>query len=256
MNTRTARLTLCALLAASGTARAQSLFRQPPAPKAPGAPFPGGTPAGPDVRGQTPATSNPAQLSPQEHAAPASAPHEVSLKQASLMFIEAPHPRTYEVHDIVTIIIAENSSQSSEQKLDAKKDAALKAAVNKFPDIALLLQANLTNTSASTPIGSVDLTGSKNFKGDGKFERYDRFTDRITAKVIDVKGYRSDDGERLTIVRWENEETMRQWREHARHRVAQQTGRTRWYEYYKMDVAEIVRQKDFVAAAPTSLPQS
>jgi heme-degrading monooxygenase HmoA len=48
---------------------------------------------------------------------------------------------------------------------------------------------------------------------------------------------------------WENEETLKQWREHARHRVAQNTGRAKWYAYYKMDVAEVVRQRNFERAA-------
>jgi flagellar L-ring protein precursor FlgH len=168
-------------------APAQSLFRQPARQASPKGPdsFPGGTPVGPGVRGTTPETSNPSEQQP----APVvqSASNELTLKQASLTFVEAPKPKTYEVHDIVTIIISESSSQSSQQVLDAKKDAALRAAVNKFPDIALLLQANLTNTSASEPIGSVDLVGHSNFKGDGKFTRTDKFTDRIAATVIDVK---------------------------------------------------------------------
>jgi heme-degrading monooxygenase HmoA len=60
-----------------------------------------------------------------------------------------------------------------------------------------------------------------------------------------VKGYVADDGERLTVVRWENAETMRQWREHARHRVAQRMGRENWYAYYKMEVAEVAREASF-----------
>ena len=43
----------------------------------------------------------------------------------------------------------------------------------------------------------------------------------------------------------EDEETLKIWREAERHRVAQRTGRERWYEYYKMDVAEVVRSKNF-----------
>jgi heme-degrading monooxygenase HmoA len=62
---------------------------------------------------------------------------------------------------------------------------------------------------------------------------------------IDVKAYKSEDGERLTVVWWQDEETLRAWRTHARHLVAQQTGRERWYEYYDMDVAEVVRRKRF-----------
>ena len=59
---------------------------------------------------------------------------------------------------------------------------------------------------------------------------------------IDVKGYLAEDGERLTVVRWQDEETLRQWREQVRHRVAQRTGREKWYQYYKMEVAELVRE--------------
>src|SRR5215831_20120557 len=68
---------------------------------------------------------------------------------------------------------------------------------------------------------------------------------RTMPGFVDVKGYVADDGERLTVVRWENEETMRQWREHARHRVAQRAGRERWYRYYKMEIAELVRETSF-----------
>src|SRR5438128_11315853 len=68
---------------------------------------------------------------------------------------------------------------------------------------------------------------------------------RTMPGFIDVKGYVAEDGERLTIVRWENEETMRIWRENARHRVAQRMGREHWYAYYKMEVAEVLREKAF-----------
>jgi heme-degrading monooxygenase HmoA len=64
---------------------------------------------------------------------------------------------------------------------------------------------------------------------------------------IDVKAYTAADGERLTVVWWRDEASLAIWRNDVRHRLAQQTGRARWYEYYKMDVAEVVRQKDFVS---------
>ena len=64
---------------------------------------------------------------------------------------------------------------------------------------------------------------------------------------VDVKAYLAADGERLTVVWWRDEESLAIWRNDVRHRVAQNRGRERWYEYYKMDVATIVRQKDFTA---------
>jgi heme-degrading monooxygenase HmoA len=83
-------------------------------------------------------------------------------------------------------------------------------------------------------------------------EEMDRLA-RSMPGFIDVRSYKSEDGERLTVVWWEDEETLREWRTQARHLVAQQTGRERWYEYYDMDVAEVKRRKQFVrdaAAAP------
>ena len=62
---------------------------------------------------------------------------------------------------------------------------------------------------------------------------------------IDVKAYKAADGERLTVVWWENEETLKGWREHARHRVAQRLGREKWYDYYKIEVAEVLRKNAF-----------
>jgi heme-degrading monooxygenase HmoA len=75
---------------------------------------------------------------------------------------------------------------------------------------------------------------------------------RTMPGFVDVKSYTSDDGERLTVVWWQDEDTLRAWRTHARHLVAQQTGRERWYEYYDMDVAEIVRRKRFDRPAATA----
>jgi heme-degrading monooxygenase HmoA len=66
---------------------------------------------------------------------------------------------------------------------------------------------------------------------------------------VDVKSFTADDGERLTVVWWEDEETLKVWATDAKHRIAQQAGRDRWYEYYKMDVAQVLRESNFARAA-------
>jgi heme-degrading monooxygenase HmoA len=68
---------------------------------------------------------------------------------------------------------------------------------------------------------------------------------------IDMKSYTAADGERLTIVRWKDHESLRLWREDPRHRAAQETGRRLWYEFYEMEVAEVVRESRF-ARGPDS----
>ena len=65
---------------------------------------------------------------------------------------------------------------------------------------------------------------------------------------IDVKSFRAEDGERLTVVWWKDRETLEQWRTDARHMSAKQTGRERWYEYYNMEVAEVFRESKFERA--------
>lgn len=109
-----------------------------------------------------------------------------SLRAVSRFIVESPKAKAIEVHDLVTIIINESSKQSSQQKLDTKTDSGLRGSLKDFPDLGKLLEAELTN-GASSPVATVDVSGGDNFKGDAKYERNDRFTDRISAVVIDVK---------------------------------------------------------------------
>ena len=62
---------------------------------------------------------------------------------------------------------------------------------------------------------------------------------------VDVKAFTAADGERLTLVWWENEQTLAAWSKDAQHVVAKQMGRKTWYEYYKIDVATVVRSSNF-----------
>jgi heme-degrading monooxygenase HmoA len=62
---------------------------------------------------------------------------------------------------------------------------------------------------------------------------------------VDVKSFKADDGERLTVVWWQDAKTLEAWANDVTHRAAQAMGRDKWYTYYKMDVAEIVRVSNF-----------
>jgi heme-degrading monooxygenase HmoA len=41
---------------------------------------------------------------------------------------------------------------------------------------------------------------------------------------------------------WPDEQSIRAWRNHPEHVLAQQAGRDRWYESYSVQVAQITRQ--------------
>jgi heme-degrading monooxygenase HmoA len=59
------------------------------------------------------------------------------------------------------------------------------------------------------------------------------------------KSYAAGDGERLTLVWFKDQESLRNWKMQPRHLEAQRRGRERWYQYYEMEVAEIVRTSSF-----------
>ncbi len=59
------------------------------------------------------------------------------------------------------------------------------------------------------------------------FVSFDRFT--------------AEDGERLSVIVFENAETERAWRDHVRHVEAQALGRERFYSEYSIAVSECVR---------------
>ena len=68
---------------------------------------------------------------------------------------------------------------------------------------------------------------------------------KVQPGFIDFTQYTSDDGERLSVVRWKNKETLEAWRNHERHRIAQNKGRERWYAYYHLEIVELVRENRF-----------
>jgi flagellar L-ring protein precursor FlgH len=112
--------------------------------------------------------------------------HQAALRETSLTYSEAPPPRQIQINDLVTIIIDETSKQQSDQSLDTKKDYDWQAALNKFPSLKKLIDGEL-GTGDSTPVVELDVESKNKFKGEGTFERTDKFSARIQAKVIDVK---------------------------------------------------------------------
>ena len=62
---------------------------------------------------------------------------------------------------------------------------------------------------------------------------------------ISIKGYTAEDGERVSIVEFESEESMRNWREQPEHREAQELGRKLFYSEYSIQVCQPIRDYSF-----------
>lgn len=68
---------------------------------------------------------------------------------------------------------------------------------------------------------------------------------RTLPGFIDFKSFSAEDGEHLSVIRWESQETLRAWTDDLRHVVAQRLGREKWYEYFRVEVADVVRSYGF-----------
>ena len=62
---------------------------------------------------------------------------------------------------------------------------------------------------------------------------------------VDFKHFTAPDGEQLSVIRWQSQETLRAWTDDLRHVVAQRLGRDKWYRYFRVEVAEVVRAYGF-----------
>ena len=56
---------------------------------------------------------------------------------------------------------------------------------------------------------------------------------------VDHKSFTADDGERVTVVTFADQESHDAWRTHAEHRVAQRRGRDEFYETYSLQVGTV-----------------
>jgi heme-degrading monooxygenase HmoA len=62
---------------------------------------------------------------------------------------------------------------------------------------------------------------------------------------IESKTFTADDGERVTIIMFRSLEQQRAWFDHPGHRAAQQRGRDEFYEFYRLQVCQLVRESTF-----------
>ena len=97
--------------------------------------------------------------------------------------VPPPEPTLIRPHDLVTVIVREESAAKSTGKLDVKKQASIKAAIDQY--VAL----NFRSLSLNNRVGNDGIAagGNATLKGDGTMDRKDSFVTRLTASVLDVK---------------------------------------------------------------------
>ena len=49
----------------------------------------------------------------------------------------------------------------------------------------------------------------------------------------------------ITVAYWETEESIRNWKNHEKHLIAQRKGRSGWYSDYHVCIAQVEREYEF-----------
>src|SRR5687767_6743772 len=113
---------------------------------------------------------------------------QAPLSSVSFFAVPEPEPRVIKKHDLVTIIVREESSFSSDGATDFKKEAEFEARLEEFIKVnALLRDLQFEGGGVTDPVPSIKATGVRDFKGEGSVDRRDKLTLRVTAEVLDVK---------------------------------------------------------------------
>ncbi|HVT90800.1 MAG TPA: flagellar basal body L-ring protein FlgH [Tepidisphaeraceae bacterium] len=112
-------------------------------------------------------------------------PAQAKLSSVSFFAVPEPTPHTLKKHDLVTVIVREESEFKAEGTADLKKQADLDAKIDSFIKLNLKNLAIEPGTASTTP--EIKLTNNRDFKGEATVDRSDSLTLRVTAEVIDVK---------------------------------------------------------------------
>jgi len=72
---------------------------------------------------------------------------------------------------------------------------------------------------------------------------------RTVPGYVAHKGFVAEDGERVTIVEFETEEALNQWRHHPEHAVAKRHGVASFFSDYKVQICNVIRDRAWTAKA-------
>jgi flagellar L-ring protein FlgH len=193
----TATIALSLLLAQQGVA---TQTRSAPAARAP---LPAGQTTSPADAAPTPLSAPPANDTLQTRRptrsatartldAHAAAPKPLrslgNAEPGSLFAVKDPEPRTFAVHDLVTIVVSEQSKSKSTADAKADKNWKTSAAVDAWVSLdPSALGEGFLSPLNSGELPSVGLGGDKTFKGKGSYNRADDFSARVTAEIVEVR---------------------------------------------------------------------
>ena len=102
-----------------------------------------------------------------------------------------------------------------------------------------------------TPYHAVLFTSRRNENDPAGYEQMAQRMVELAAQQPGFLGFesvRGEDGLGITLSYWDSLESIRRWGEHAEHQLAQQLGRTRWYEAFSLRICRVESEHLFRSA--------
>jgi heme-degrading monooxygenase HmoA len=98
-------------------------------------------------------------------------------------------------------------------------------------------------TTPKPPYYAVIFTSQRTEGEQGYGGMADRMVELAAAQpgFLGVESARGADGLGVTVSYWESTQAIVDWKANAEHRIAQETGKTQWYEDYQVRVAKVER---------------
>lgn len=72
---------------------------------------------------------------------------------------------------------------------------------------------------------------------------------RTIPGYVSHKGFSAEDGERVTIVEFESEEALQEWRVHPEHAKAKRRGFQSFFSDFKLQICTVIRDRVWTCAA-------
>jgi flagellar L-ring protein precursor FlgH len=112
-------------------------------------------------------------------------PGQATLRDVSLIAVPDPVPHVLKKHDLITVIVREESAFKSDGTTDVKRQADIDTKLDAFIKLSLSNWEAKGLTANNLP--EVKGEGTRDFKGTGEVDRTDSLTARIAVEVLDVK---------------------------------------------------------------------
>jgi len=111
-------------------------------------------------------------------------PLNPQLEQASLFAVMTKSPNEFKVHDLITVIVREQKIYKSKSKLETDREFSIESKIDEFFRV---LNGHLAAASFTDGEPNIDFNLKTELRGEGKSERRDDLTFRVTVEIVDIK---------------------------------------------------------------------